>query len=319
MKRIILFITIINIFTNSLYSYINTINSSLIEEDKFYLSGGVKEFYKKEYGSVFILPFQLNLGLARRVEFLGKFPYIQLRRNDKSEIDTFGDIIIDLKFDMGIKYFHYPSFITKNYVYNQFIFLLGFNTATGPSEEENKSFKPFSYGLPEVRLGFLYSQYIDNFSFDYNLIYVLVQHQGEDFLPFRDKIWDSKNKIYLFNIPQILIRLFWPGKDPFAPSDTKFKWQKYPHIDDYFLMNFGWNYYFEPEFLYFSYDIFFEINWKQNWSEECFYSTLLLYSFGINVYINDTTSITGGISNFLKKKVETSFDNVYLLSINFNL
>ncbi len=300
------------------FTYLNTIESSLIERDKFLIEGGVKEYFRNDTGSVYVLPFRINLGLARRVEFLGIFPYIQLRKYKTPEIETFGDIILYLKFDLGVKYFKYPEYISENFVYNQFVLLMGFNIATGPTEEENREFKPYSYGLPDWRLGLLYSQYIDDFSFDFNFIYVFVQHQGEDYLPFSDKIWDKANKIYLFNIPRVLIKFFWPGKDPFAPDDAE-DWEKYPHLDDYFIMNFGFDYYFEPSFLYFTYDLFFEINWFKTWSSECYYDTYINYSLGLAVNINDETSIFGGFSGLFQKKLDNFFYNIYYLSIRFTL
>ncbi len=318
MKKKVLCLLVFFLIPFTANAYITTLESSLIERDKFVLEGGVSEYFRDDIGSVYILPFKMNLGLAKRVEFLGIFPYIQLRKYKTPEIETFGDIIIYLKFDLGTKYFKYPSFISENYIYNQFIFLLGFNAATGPTEEENEEFKPYSYGEPDIRTGFLFSQYIDDFSFDFNFIYVLVKHPGEEFFPFSDKMWDSSTKTYLFGLPRVLLKIFWPGKDPFAPEDAE-DWEKYPHLDDYFLMNFGFDYYFEPDFLYFTYDLFFEINWKKTWSSECFYDSYLTYSVGLTVNINDTTSVYGGWASLFQKKLDNFFYDIYYLSIRFTL
>lgn len=329
LKKLLILISILLFFSlqHSLHAYVFTKEAPMIKRDKFLLGAGILEYYKKKgerAGSVFKIPFIIHLGLAKRVEFIGIFPYIQLK-NIRNEPETFGDILIFLKFDMKNFSFHYPPLITKTAVKNQLDLVIGFNTATGPYKEmkDGLFFSPYSLGLPDFRLGILYTQTIDNFSLDIDFIYTFASHLGEDYLPFTGSLWNNKKKSYVFGIVNVLVKFLWPGKYPWADKEAP-EWELYPHHDDFFHWNTGFKYHFQPKWLLFSYDIFTEINWVKTWSKHSIYPTFILITPGLNSYLTDSLSITGGVSFIIFKHIyhedeEFYFDNLYFLGIKFLL
>ncbi|MBU1077872.1 MAG: hypothetical protein KKH98_11310 [Spirochaetes bacterium] len=316
------FLIILLLFPSALLSYVFTKEAPLVERDKFKLGVGLFEYHKRGIGSVFEIPFVMHLGLAKRVEFIGIFPYIQLK-NIRNEPETFGDILLYLKFDMKSFMFHYHPSISKRVVLNQIDLIIGFNSATGPTKEVEKVFSPYSLGLPDFRLGVLYSQIIDNFSLDVDFIYSFASHMGEDYLQFGDSFWSSSKKIYIFGIVNTLVKFLWPGRYPWSDKEAP-EWEQYPHLDDFFLWNTGLKYYFEPDWLLFSYDLFLEFNWVKTWSKYSIYPTYFLITPGLQIYISNAISITGGAAFILDYEVyqegdDLFFDDLYFLGVRFLL
>lgn len=317
---IINFVLTLLIPYNILYSQIYTTPARLIRVDKFEVTGGVTEYFKKDTGSVFIIPLILHLGLAKRVEFKGIFPYIQLRQEYIAEIETFGDIILYLKFDIGKFRFRYPSFISSGIVRNYIDFVTGFNIATGPSKEENREFADYSTGLPDWRVGFFYGQEIEDLSFDLNFIYVFASFQGEEYLPFSSEILSPSKNSYLFDIHKVIVKFLWPGRYPWAPDEAPVV-EKYPHADDYFIFNASINYDFYPDFTIFNYGLFIELNWIQSFHRLlCLKQTEVLLTPGIQAYLSGTTTLLGGVSFPLDADSrEYYFDIKYFIGVNFLL
>lgn len=319
-------------FQREFYAYVFTKDAPMIERDKFKFSTGIFEYYRKNIGSVFKIPLVIHLGLAKRVEFIGIFPYLQLKNILDPDIATWGDILILLKFDMKKFVFQYPFILNYN-VLNQIDMVLGFSTGTGISEAmpDGKYFTPHSVGLSDFRIGLLYSQIIKNFSLDFDFMYTFAQHIGEDYLPFNDTFWSTKDEIYIWGIVNVLVKYLWPAKYPFAAKEAE-EWEKYPHLDDYFYFNAGLKYFLDPSWLLFSYDLFFETNWVNSWSKWSIYPSYLLFTPGIQIYLTETLSIIGGISYLVSEHVyqpdkkeldepdkEFYFENLYFIGIKFLL
>ena len=109
LKKIIGFIIIFCFFfSNPVSAYIFTKKAPLIEQDEFQVSIGMAEYFTTDVGSVFEVPFIMHLGLARRVEFMAKFPYYMIENIRTNPISTFGDILLFLKFDIRQFDFYYP-------------------------------------------------------------------------------------------------------------------------------------------------------------------------------------------------------------------
>lgn len=264
------------------------------------LGVGVAEYFRQDAGNVFVIPFTLHLGLAKRVELMTVFPYIQLRQKFTGDIETFGDILVYLKFKMKNFYFRFP--FSENYAFNQWDLVFKFNTATGPSLQEEKDFTPYSIGLADFSAGFFYTTIVNNFSVDLNFIYTFAAHIGEEYLPFSSKIWDSSTKSYFFDIHKVIVKFLWPGKYPWAPEDKPDDdksvpvWEKFPHADDYFNLDLGFNYTLTPNWSLFTYDLFFEINWLKSWHEVSVYQQRILLTPGLQVNITETFLLIGSVS-----------------------
>jgi hypothetical protein len=299
-----------------LWSYSITREALLLEADKFLFSAGVQEYYKRGQGSVFILPFVVQLGLAKRVEFIGVFPYIQLRQKNTGEIDTFGDILLFLKFRM--MNFNYTMPLVQRPVFNQLAMVLKFNTATGPSKEQIKEFSPYSIGLADISLGLYYSQIIDDLSFDLNFLYTFAAHIGEEYLPFSDSFWSSSKKSYFFDIHKVLVKFFWPGKYPWAKAEAAV-WEKDPHIDDYFNFDIGFSYALAPSWSLFSYDLFVELNWLRSWSVESIYQERVLITPGIQVTFFENFMLVGSVSLLVHKPGDYYYHHLYYMGMKFLL
>ena len=319
-------------FQREFYAYVFTKDAPMIERDKFKFSAGIFEYYRRDIGSVFEIPLVVHLGLARRVEFIGIFPYLQLKNILDPDIATWGDILIFLKFDMRKFVFQYP-FISNYNVLNQIDMVLGFNIGTGISEAmpDGKYFTPYSVGLSDFRIGVLYSQIIKNFSLDLDFMYTFAHHIGEDYLPFSDTFWSKEDKIYLWGIVNVLVKYLWPAKYPFAAKEAE-EWEKYPHYDDYFYFNTGLKYFLDPSWLLFSYDLFLEANWLKSWSKWFIYPSYLLFTPGIQIYLTETLSVIGGIPFLVAEHIyqpdkkeldepdkEFHFENFYFIGIKFLL
>lgn len=315
----------------SLYPYSITREALLLEQDKFLFHAGVQEYFKQGQGSVFILPFVIQLGLAKRVEFIGVFPYIQLRQELTGDIDTFGDILLLLKFRMLS--FNYALPFLRAPAHNQIDLVLKFNTATGPSREQAEEFSPYSLGLADFSLGFFYGKAVGPFTLDLNFIYTFAAHIGEEYLPFSDSFWSSSKKSYFFDIHKVFVKFFWPGKYPWADDEAP-AWEKDPHIDDYFCLDTGFNYFFNPSWSLFSYDLFIELNWLRSWSKECIYPERLLFTPGFQVHVTDGFIITGSASFLIspntlffsfrkgityRRPEDYYFDRFYFLGVKFLL
>ncbi|MDD5066469.1 MAG: hypothetical protein PHF84_05425 [bacterium] len=280
-----------------LSSYTFTREAALLDTDKFLFDVGVAEYYKAQSGSVFVLPITIHLGLAKRVEFIGIFPYIQLRQEFTGELDTFGDILLYLKFKMNNFYYNFPFLNVP--AFNQFDLVVMFNTATGPSREEMEEFSPYSTGLPDFSLGFFYGKMISDFSLDLNFIYTFAAHIGEEYLPFSDSIWNSSKQSYFFDIHKVFVKFFWPSRYPWAKKEAA-KWERYPHIDDYFHLDLGFNYLVEPDWSLFSYDFFLELNWLRSWSSESIFQERLLLTPGVQVNITENFLVVASASFLVK-------------------
>ncbi len=310
---------IILLICRDLYSHVYTTPAQLIKVDKFELDVGIIEYFKREEGDVFVLPFILHLGLAKRVEFKGIFPYLQYRQKYPSEGETFGDIILYLKFDIGKFRFRYPSFIYEGNVRNYIDFVTGFNIATGPSREEDNRFANYSIGLPDWRVGFFYGQQVSDFSIDLNFIYVFASAQGEEYLPFSGEIFSTSKNSYFFDIHKVIVKFLWPGRYPWARKEAPLH-EKYPHSDDYFIFNAAVNYDFYPSFTIFNYGIFIELNWIQSFHRICLRQTELLLTPGLQVYLSGSTTLLGCVSIPVDKHTrEYYFDKKYFIGINFLL
>ena len=113
MKKIMipLLLIFLLISPNLLLAQSYTDPAVLMKVDKFIFKIGVVEYYDDVNGPVFVLPFILHLGLAKRVEFKGIFPYLQYKQKYSKEGETFGDILLYLKFDIAKFRFNYPSFL----------------------------------------------------------------------------------------------------------------------------------------------------------------------------------------------------------------
>ena len=118
-------------------------------------------------------------------------------------ISTFGDILLFLKFDIRQFDFYYPC-MKETRVDNYMDLVIGFNVGTGPSRNlpVGEEFHPYTTGLADFRLGWLYSQVIKDFSLDIDFVYTFAQYLGEDYLPFSETIWSSEDRIYAFGITE---------------------------------------------------------------------------------------------------------------------
>ena len=96
------------ILVSTLSAQIFTKNPELVKNGSFIFGGGQLEYVvpESEYiheGYVNVLPFTIQLGLAKRTEFFGVFPWIMIRPasgREREEKNTLGDIIVDLKFNI---------------------------------------------------------------------------------------------------------------------------------------------------------------------------------------------------------------------------
>ncbi len=341
-KKFIFFIFLTILFfycQTELYAYIFTKDAPMIKRDKFKFGAGIFEYHRKNIGSVFEIPLVVHLGLARRVEFIGIFPYLQLKNILDPDIATWGDILLFLKFDMKKFFFQYP-FLSDYRVFNHVDMIMGFNTGTGISKEmpDGKYFTPYSIGLSDFRLGILYTQKIENFSLDFDFIYTFAHHAGEDYVPFNDTFWSKKDKIYVWGIVNVLVKFLWPAKYPFASKEAE-EWEKYPHHDDFYHFNTGCKYHLDPSWLLFSYDLFLEMNWVNSWSKWSNYPSYLLFTPGLWIFLTESISVLGGVSllvaqhvyqpekksldqyddEFCAEEVEFHFENLYFIGIKFLL
>ena len=344
MNKKILFILLLSsilffIPGTGLYSYIYTKEAAMIEVNKFKFNIGYFEYYKNGIGSVFKVPFVVHLGLTEKIEFIGVLPYLQLRQPQLvRDIETFGDLLLYLKIHMANFHLKYP--IINLQTENQLTFVIGFNTATGPNlnTSDGKHFWPYSISTPDFRIGLLYNQEIRDFSINFDFIYTFASQPDEEYLPFSGSIWSTDDDIYLFGLINVIVKFLWPGEYPWA-DDTDPEWEKYPHIDDFFIWNTGLKYYMAPEWLAFSYDFFVELNWINTWSQWAVYPSFLLVTPGIQVYLSDSINIVGGASflidkhvyqfdtyknlspppEYILKKRKFPFDNLYFIGIKFFL
>lgn len=324
-KRLIIGMLFIISFTlKTLYPYAFVKNAPLIKRDKFKLGTGYYEYHKKDVGSVFKIPFIMQLGLSKRVEFLGIFPYLQMKYV-RNQPETFGDILLYLKFDIKTFAFNYSESLTQQTAINQIDMIIGFNLATGPSIEaqDGEIYAPYSLGLPDFRLGILYNQSVGNFSYDLDFIYTFAAHAGEEYLHFSDSLWSDSKKRYLFGIINTLVKFLWPGRYPWADKEAP-EWEQYPHHDDFFHWHNGFKYYFDPDWLLFSYEIFAEISWINSWSKHSTFPSYLLLTPGLVINITEFIDVTGGISLLLDHHVykydeDFYFNNLYFLGIKFLL
>lgn len=316
-KYTVTLLLIFTFFTDYLYSQINTDNAELLQTDRFKVKIGVDEYFKNNEGNVFVIPITLQLGLAKRVEFRGIFPYIQLRQKSIAEMDNIGDILVYLKFDIGKFMFKYPSFLFSGYVRNYIDFVTGFDIATGPSKEEVEEFANYSTGLPDWRVGIFYGQQVSDLSININFLYVFASYQGEEYLPFSSEIFSSSKKSYFFDIHKVIVKFLWPGRYPWTKDDATLA-DKYPHSDDYFLFNTSINYDIYPDFSLFDYDFFIELNWIQSFHTICLKQTEVLLTLGMQIYLSGSTTILGGISFPIDNR-EYYFDKKYFIGITFLL
>ncbi|MBN1898772.1 MAG: hypothetical protein JW827_08350 [Spirochaetes bacterium] len=292
----------------------------LMKVDKFVFKIGVIEYYDNEKGPVFVLPFILHLGLADRVEFKGIFPYLQYKQKYPKEGETFGDILLYLKFDIAKFSFHYPSFLYERSVKNYFDFITGFNIATGPlSTEEESRFDQYATGLPDWRIGFYYGQEIGDLFFDINFIYIFASAQGEEYLPFSGEIFSTSKNSYFFDIHKVFVKFFWPGRYPWAPNEAPL-YEKYPHADDYFIFNTALNYDIYPNFTFFNYGVFVELLWLQSFHKISLRQTEILICPGLQVYLSGSTTALGSVAIPLDaNKREYYFNTKYFIGLSFLL
>jgi len=320
MKKLFIFLFV---FANNIFSQLFTPNAELIKTDKFKITFGINEYYKKgDYetsGSVNIFPFILQLGLAKKVEFTGIFPYIQLRQLYIPESETFGDIIIYLKFDIKKFIYKYPKFISSIPVYNYLNFITGFNIATGPVKQENREFEKYSTGLPDWRIGLVYGNYFGDLYIDTSFIYVFASYYGEDYLPFSSEIFSTSKNSYFFDIHKVIVKFLWPGKYPWAEKDAP-TIDKYPHSDDYFMFSANLNYNLYPNFTLFDYGFFVQFDWLQSFNKLCLKQTELLITPGMQIFISKTATLIGAVSLPIdKNKRAYYFDIKYFLGFSFLL
>lgn len=341
MNKKILFILLLSSIlfflpSRGLYSYIYTKEAAMIEVNKFNFDIGYFEYYKKGIGSVFEIPFVVHLGLTDKIEFIGILPYLQLRHQLVRDIETFGDLLIYLKIHVINFHLKYP--IINLQTVNQLTFVIGFNTATGPNlnTTDGQYFWPYAIGTPDFRIGLLFSQEIKDFSIDLDFIYTFASQPDEEYLPFGSSIWGGDDDKYIFGLVNVIVKFLWPGEYPWAKDEAP-EWEKYPHIDDFFIWNTGLKYYMAPEWLFFSYDLFVELNCVNTWSKWAVYPSYLLVTPGIQAYLTDSINIIGGVSflidrrvyqfekdpsseaAFLPEKKDFFFDNLYFIGIKFYL
>ncbi len=314
----IVIIIFVSIFR--LNAYLNTLPAGTIGEDKFYLMTGVEEYFKKNQGSVIIYRFIADIGVASKSEILLYAPYISLYRTDLPEISTFGDLILYVKMLLFRKYIRYPKAIYRGLVYHTGELCIGFNLATGPNKEEAEEFEHYSIGNPDFRIGFIYGTDIADFFIDFNFFYIFAIQPEEDFLPFSKELWSSKKKSYLFDIHKVIVKLLWPGRYPWAPDEAP-SWEKYPHSDDYIILNAVTGYCWDPDFTLFSYDFIIEFNYIQTWGNYSPELTQFIISPGVVCYFSDEIYLllTSSLIAYPPNKKNFFYDSRYFMGLNFYL
>jgi len=215
-----------------------------------------------------------KIGLAKRVEFVGLFPFLKVTE-DSEPISTFGDMILDLKFELKKGWYQIP-FVQKNDDSRYFFdFYAGLNGSSGPKKYEYDGlFYPYATGLGDFRWGFLFGSYIKKIEYYLNFIYVYASYDGETFFPVSKSFWDTKSnpKVYFFNVHRIFLKFLWPGK----------AYGEYPMRDDYILYNINLDYWFEIKPILFKYKIFAELAGLQNFnSQYCLLKSHLTLNTGV--------------------------------------
>ena len=230
-----------------------------------------------------------KVGLAKRVEFVGTFPFLKVTEFGDS-LSTLGDIILDLKFQLKKGWYRVPLIQTNDdsrYFWNLYI---GFNGATGPKQFEfDGMFHPYTTGIGDFRWGFLWGSIIDKFEYYLNFIYVYAKYNGETFFPVEGKLWDMKSnpKVVFFNVHRIFLKFLWPGK----------AYGEYPMRDDYILYNVNLDYWFEIKPILFKYKLFAELAGLQNFdSQYCLLKSRLTLTTGTVARIFKGGKIILGIS-----------------------
>ena len=302
MYKIIILIYLV-LFSVPVSAQVYTKNPELIKDGNFIVGGGVLEFVTGKNYRMNMLPFMIQTGLSKKVEFVGLFPWLIYRREGESRSQNyFGDIILDLKFNLN-KYWY--NFFNRE-VSAALDLYVGINGATGPTVKEASEFYGVSTGLVDVRLGLLYSQRILRRLSNYlNFIYVYASESGEDYLPFSSSIWSKKDGSYLFNIHKVIGKFIWPGK-----IDDEY-WGR----NDYIIYNVSLNYDLYIRDLLYRYKFFMELNGLRNFTPACIFGNELLYTVGAEVRIFKNWRVIGAATLPIILDSDYYFKRKYILMV----
>lgn len=275
MPKVLKFFLIFMLFCSvPLSAQLYTREAHQIREDRFRLLMMMSQFEGATNERVVRLyEFVPEVGLTRRVEFTGWLPFYRVKEFDDTKeqtLATMGDLIVDLKFQLGRGWYKIPFFQKKKDTRYYSDLYFGFNTGTGPEVNlYGGRFDPYAMGLGDFRWGVLLGSYTKKVEVHANILYTYASYFGENFFPLEKDILRipgfgvSTNEentvstndelVVFFNVHKVLLKFLWPGK---IYGET-------PLWDDYISYNLCASYWFEMKPLLFKHELFLEVNGLQ--------------------------------------------------------